>query len=136
MPIYTGTRCRVVIDGTDVSALVIRANLRLSIEAHDATRGSSAWIQRTAGRFDTAFDVVIAYDENGIGTLLTKLRPGVHTVEYGAEGGSTGKPRHVQSMILTDSPFEVRSEKHPVAFELRFVGADAPTVDMFAGGVY
>jgi hypothetical protein len=124
------------IDTFDLSAYVMNVEINNSIETNDASRGNTDWVQRTPGRFDITMTVTVSYDDALLATYIQRLQPGRHDIEYGSEGAVTGKPRHVQSMILTEAPFTVGREKSVVAFELSLVGQDAPSVNMYAGGVY
>jgi len=64
------------------------------------------------------------------------MEVGTHTITYGPEGNATGKPKHVQSFIITGTPHEVTVEKSRVILTASMEGAATPTTDMFSGGVW
>lgn len=137
MAARSGNTIYITIGGMNVSAYWTTSNLERTGEEQDTTRGSGATDrQRALGLKDTTFSATLSYDDATLATYVQKLAPSIYEVEYGPEGNVSGKPRHVQSMLLTTAPFEVTVEKAHVTFQLEFVGADAPSVDMFAGAVY
>ena len=137
MAARSGNTIYVTIGGTNVSAYWTTSNLERTGEEQDITRGSGTTDrQRALGLKDTTISLTLSYDDSTLATYVQKLAPGIYEVEYGPEGNVSGKPRHVQSMLLTTAPFEVAVEKPHSTFQLEFVCADVPSVDMYAGAVY
>ena len=69
-------------------------------------------------------------------THLPLLKPGVHTLTYGPESNTAGKPKHVVSIIIESLSNGVKVDKSQMKYEAPFVGRAAPTTDMYAGGVW
>jgi hypothetical protein len=124
------------IDGTDVSAYLVSLSLEPTTESVDITAGSGTdFRQRGVGLkdFSLSFDI---YHDDAAGYALTLLNPGLHTFVVGLEGNASGKPKHTQSMVIEGAPFETTVEKPMVNYSVSAVGADTPTTNMFAGGVW
>lgn len=137
MATYNGNDLYLKIGSVAVSAYFKEVELSPSIESVDITTGSGTdHRMRAAGLEDTSLTATLVYDAADIQTYIQSLKPGVYTVEFAPEGNTTGKPKHIQSFILTQAPFGVSVEKSEVAFQLTFEAAAAPTYNMFAGAVY
>jgi len=137
MAAFSGNNIFLSIDGVDHSAYFTTLNLEPSNEEQDITRGSgTAHRQRASGLDDTSFSATLSYDVTNISTQLPRFRPGIHAVEIGPEGAVAGKPRHVQNFHFDSAPFEISVEKTHVTFQIEGSGSEAPSVDMFAAGVY
>ena len=137
MATYNGNDVYIKIDSVEVDAYFKTIEFSPSIETVDVTRGSGTdHRQRAGGLEDTTISMTIVYDATDIQTYIQRLKPGVHTIEFGPEGNVSGKPRHVQSFIISSSPFTVDVSKTEVAFGISGEAADAPSVDIMAGGVY
>jgi len=124
------------IDGTDVSAYLKSVNLTASIEEQDITAGSGTnFRQRGAGLKDyqLTFDI---YHDTAAAWALTLITPGIHAIIYGIEGSGSGNPKHIQSFLFTSAPHTVNVDKTMVSYNVSATGADAPSTDMFAGGVW
>jgi hypothetical protein len=137
MATLSGNNVHLVIGGTTVTAYFTDVELSPSVESVDVTAGGGReHRQRNVGLGDTGMTITLVYDAANIQTYIQKLKPGLYTVEYGPEGNTVGKPKHIQDFILTGAPFSVSVEKSKVAFQLSFEAAEAPTFDMFNGAVY
>lgn len=138
MATYAENTVYLKLDSTEVDAYFVDVQLSASNSAVDITAGSGTdWNMRAAGLNDVSMSVTLMYDTANVQTYIQKLAPGaVVTVEYGPEDAVSGKPRHVQSMVVTSNDHGVRVTKDAVQFSLTLDGADAPSVNMFAGGVY
>ena len=125
-------------DTVEVQAQVTEVTPDFSVAAQDTTKGAGTdYNQRAAGLKDVKFSVTLAYDIATLQTYIAKLAPGaVVTFEYGPEGAVSGKPRHVQSMLVVSNSFGQTVQKDPVVFTINLEGADAPSVDMMSNGVY
>lgn len=126
------------IDNLEVKALFKNVNLQPSNSVVDTTMGAGVdHVQRKPGLNDHTISVSIGYDDTIIATYIQKLKVGVRvTIEYGPEGAVSGKPRHVQDFIITGAPSPHDVQKSAVSFDVTASAADAPSVDMFDGGVY
>lgn len=137
MPRFNGNNQYIAIDGTAIIAQWKETELVPSIEAIDTTQGvGQTHLQRNEGLKDNSITLVVGYDPDSIQALLALLRPGIHTVIIGPEGSATGKPKHEQSFIFTEAPMKQDVKKGEVVFTISGVGADAPVVDFFNGGVF
>lgn len=125
-------------DGVDLSAHTGEDTLKVSNEDVDVTAGANKTHVEIAGGLDsTSGDLMIAYEVGSVSGYIQKLKPGlIGTFEFGPEGNTSGKPRHVQSMKVNSVEISQDSKKKFVMFTLSLVGAEAPSVNMFAGGVY
>jgi hypothetical protein len=92
--------------------------------------------QLAAALKTTKLRLTLVYNDTDVSSYIQKLAPGIHTIELGPEGATSGKPRHVQSFLIESSPVGQSVKKTLVKFEISATGADTPSVDMFAGGVY
>ena len=138
MATYSGNDLYIAIDSTSLGTYFTGSlNYEPTIEQQDITAGSGVdWRQRTGGLFDGTLSFMLVYDVTNISTYIQKLTPGIHSIEFGPEGATSGKPRHVQSFLITGAPIEISIEKTKVAFSVSATAADAPSVDIMAGGVY
>ncbi|MCZ2097238.1 MAG: hypothetical protein LC121_13460 [Anaerolineae bacterium] len=137
MATYNGNDVYLDLDGTQVDSYFVNVSLEPAIETVDITAGSGATHrQRAEGLKDSGGSMQIAYDVTAIATLLPLIEVGTHTLTYGPEGNGNGKPKHVQSIIITGAPHTVAVSKDMVVFDVSFEAAAAPTTDMFNGGVW
>lgn len=137
MATYNGNNAYIDIDGTRIDTYFVNVSLNPSIETVDITAGSGATHrQRATGLKDNGGSMQIAYDDTNIATILPLVAPGAHTLTYGPEGNSAGKPKHVQAIIISGAPHTVAVSKDMVVFDVSFEAAAAPTTDMFNGGVW
>jgi hypothetical protein len=122
------------VDGTDLSSYVISVSLDPSINSVETTAGSGTdHITRGEGLYDHSLSFEIRADAS-TGYALTLLK-GTHTITYGEQGTAVGKPKHVQSFILTAS-HTTNVNKDMVVYSVTGDAAAAPTTDMFASGVW
>jgi hypothetical protein len=130
-----------IIDSVDVSGYWTELKPKAKNNVKEISAGANiTHVQRGKGLNDYSFDATIVYDDVSatLQSYLVKLKPGnKYIVEYYPEGKVTGKPKHVQSMIVdsVNGPSQ-KVEKDLVTFEISFSGADAPTYDMYDGAVY
>lgn len=135
---FNGNNYFLSIDGLDLSAYVIDIQVAPTANTVDTTAGANAThTQRKTALKDTKVKVTMSYDDTNLQTYIQKMAPGSeYALIIGTEGATSGKPKHVCDFLLVGAPITVTVKKEPVAFELDFEGADAPTVDMFANGVW
>lgn len=134
---YAGNNFYLKIDSTDMSAYVVDGTLTPKVNEVDTTAGAgTTYMKRQAGLKDTSGSWTIAVDDTNFPAQIAACQPGVHTIEWGPQGATTGKPRHVQSMLISEAPIDTKVTKDMHAFKVSASGAAAPTVDMMAGGVY
>jgi len=134
---YNGNAIYLDLDGTVVHSWFINVNLSPTIETVDVTVGSgTTHRERATGLKDMNGSMQIGYDSTDIATIMPLIKPGTHTLTYGPEGNAAGKPKHVQSIIITQAPHTVSVSKEHVVFDVQFEGADAPTTDIFNSGVW
>lgn len=138
MPALADNKIYLSIDGIAVQAYFKNVTLTSSSATVETTRGAGTdHMQRAPGLKDTSISITIGYDTANIQTFIQKIAPGQQVmIEYGPEGAVTGKPRHVQTFVITDAAHTVEVSKADVVFELTGEAADAPIVDMYAGAVY
>ena len=137
MSTYNGNAFYLAIDSTDLSAYVTQGQLTPKVAEVDVTAGASTThMERAAGLADYAFTATVVMDDTTFATQIAKIKPGIHTVEWGPQGATSGKPRHVQSMLITEAPHEVKVSKDLAAFTISATGAAAPSVDLYEGGAY
>lgn len=134
MATLNGNTVYLSIDGVDVSGFWTSFTLSPTVESVDVTAGSAtAHRERAAGLADTSCSGTIVYDAASVSTYIQKVKPGEHTIIWGPEGNTSGKPKHEQVFIITDAPHTVVVEKEMVAFEFSGEAAAAPVSDMYAG---
>lgn len=137
MATYNDNNAYIAIDGTQLDTYFVSFSYEPTIEEVDVTAGSGAdWRERNEGLKDSSATLVVVYDISYAATMLPLVEVGTHTITYGPEGNATGKPKHVQSMIITGTPHETTVEKTRVILTASMVGAAAPSTDMFSGGVW
>ena len=126
------------IDSVEVSAYFKTVKLQPSNSSVDTTVGSGTdHIQRAPGLDDTKIDISLGYDAANLQDYIQKLKVGqIVTIEYGSEGNTSGKPRHVQTFNITKADHEVNVDKSHVMLDVSGEGANSPSISMFAGGVY
>jgi hypothetical protein len=126
------------IGGTVVDTWGVEVTLEYVNTSVETTSGAGVdHVMRSPGLYDTTISLSIAYDATDLATYIQKLQPGVVvSIEYGPEGSTSGKPRHVQNFNITSSPFTVNINKEMPVFEVEAEGTEAASVNMYAGGVY
>lgn len=125
------------IDSYDVCAYFTEVDLNPSNSSIDITAGCGAeHVERAAGLNDTKLSIKLVYDDVAIANYIQKLKPGVHTVEFGPEGSGSGKPRHQQSFNFTSVSAPRKVGKDKVEFSISGEGAAAPTYDLYAGATF
>lgn len=137
MSAFNGNNPYLAIDGVVLDTEWKEVELSGSIETQDVTQGvGRTGMQRAEGLRDASISLVVGYRTEKIQQQFTMLRPGRHTVIYGPEGNTPGKPKHVQDFIFNDMPLGQNVDKSEVAFSIGGDQADEPTVDMYSGGVW
>jgi hypothetical protein len=133
-----GNNVYFTIDGTDVKAFWKSVSLNPTADTVDVTAGANATHkQYESGLVDTSLSATFAYDDASLATYIQRLRVGQKVlIAYGPEGATSGKPKHEQYFIVTSAATEQTVMKDAVVFDMSFNGADAPIVDMYAGGVW
>lgn len=135
---YNGNGVYLDIDGTAIHSYFINVTLSPSVATVDVTRGAGAThIARAAGLKDTSASIQIGYDDSNASTIMALFDMGdTVTLTYGPEGSGTGKPKHVQSFLVTGAPHTVSVSKEAVVWDISLEAAAAPTTDMYASGVW
>lgn len=125
-------------NGINVSGFFTKFNMSPTAESVEITAGSETTDKQYApGLNDTKATASIAYDVTSVNTYLSTLKVGTtFEVIYGSEGAVSGKPKHVQSFMVMSAPHERTVAKDAVIFDVDLQATGAPTVDMFAGGVW
>jgi hypothetical protein len=129
----------IAIDGVAVSAYFRTCTPNRSSESIDVTAGAGVdHMLRAPGLIDTQFSIKITYDDTAVQSYITHIAAGqVVSLEWGPQGASSGKPRHVQNVLITASNMtEFNVDKAMIEFDITCEGAAAPSVDMWSGGVY
>ena len=139
MAILASNDAYLAINGTNVSGYATEGNLEGSAASNDVTHGfGQDWVMRSPGLRDASFSCTVAYDTTAHAAYIGSLTPGqVVSVEWGPEGTSSGKPKHLQNMVITGlSGPKVMVTKDGVFYEFSAEGADTPTKDLAGGDVY
>lgn len=135
---YADNDIYLTLGGTAVQAYFKSVNLQPSNSSVDTTAGAGTdWMERAPGLNDMKISVTLMYDAADVQTYIQKLAVGqVISIEYGPEGNSAGKPRHVQTFNVTGAAHTVSVDKSAVTFEFTGESAAAPSFNLFAGAVY
>ena len=138
MASYADNDIYLSIGGTVVHSYFKSVTLSPSAATVDVTRGSGTdHTERAVGLKDTSISIQIGYDTSNATTIMQLFAPGTTaTVIYGPEGSAAGKPKHQQSFIFTGAPHTVSVGKDEVVWDISGEAADAPTTDLYAGGVW
>jgi hypothetical protein len=126
-------------NSTDYSAYVVEVSIEPSNAVVETTAGAGTnHTQRAKGMDDTKFTVTLRYQTAAVGvTLINLFRPGqIVAIEFGPEGNTAGKPKHVQNFIVDTMPIKIPVKKDSIVLEISMSGADAASTDMFNGGAY
>lgn len=128
---------QLLLDGVDVSAYFTEVSITVGGSGVDISAGAdTAHVEMGGGLRTTQWDIKLAYDVTDVSTYVQKLQSmQTYTATWRPEGNNSGKPEHVQSILINSSKqTNVTVGKDAVLFEISAEGADAPTTDMFAGG--
>ncbi len=138
MATYADNTVFLKIDSVEVDAYFVDVDLTGSNSPVDTTAGSGTdWNMRAPGLNDASINITLMYDVSAVQTYIQKIAPGARvTIEYGSEDAVSGKPRHVQEFIISSNQHGLTVGKDAVKFSITGDGADAPSVNMYAGGVY
>lgn len=129
----------VAADGYDVSGLLTEFNIKGDVDTEDVTAGSGAeHVQRKPKLRDTTASFTAAYVDGTVPQYIYRIQPG-KTINWvsGPEGSASGKPKHQQMMIVKsiDGP-KPTVDKSKIVFAAELEGAEAPQVDIYAGGTF
>lgn len=126
------------VDGVAVASYFTDVKLEQSASPVDVTHGAAVNVQRNDGLHDGTISITLGYDIANVSSYMQHIRKGLTVaVDYGPEGNTAGKPRHTQSFLLTKvAGPDTDSKKSYVTFAISGDASDAPTVDMYAGGVF
>jgi hypothetical protein len=121
-----------------VATEFISVDVKGSNDVQETTSGvGQAFMQRGAGLGDYSISIELAYEISTVPDVLTQLKQGaVVAVDYGIESNIAGKPRHLQTFILSDNAHTRNVNKQLVKISINGVGADTPTYDMYNGGAF
>ena len=135
---YNGNNPYLKFDAVDVAAYFVSVSTDFGGSSVDITAGAGrSHVQRAGGLRDYSMSVTLTYDADSVNTYITKLQPQqIVEVEYGPEGNTTGKPRHLQKFVVDSVSVPQSVKKDHVTFEIKLSGADEPTADMTAGDVF
>ncbi len=133
-----GNSIYLTVDGVSVAAYFIDVKLEQSAAPVDVTHGAAINVQRNDGLHDGTIAMTLGYDISNVSSFIQHIRKGLTVVvDYGPEGNTSGKPRHTQPFLLTKvAGPDTDAKKQYVVFSINGDGADVPTADMFAGGVF
>lgn len=136
--VYNGNAPYLAIDGVNMGTAFQEVSPEFKNAEQEVSAGTGlTHKQFQAGLNETAFKMTLGYLLGSVSTQLPLLRQGtIHSFEYGSEGNITGKPRHVQQVLVASVGHAVKIGKEKVAFAVSLTGIDAATVDMHNGGVY
>lgn len=127
------------INGQTITAEFISAGVSKSNSSVETTSGSGATdTMRGRGLSSYSFRASIAYLTESVDDILLAIGDDdIIVIEFGPESNVAGKPRHVQTFNVTsiEGP-EKTVEKGAVEFSLQAESTAAPSVNMYAGGVY
>jgi hypothetical protein len=138
MTAYNGNGIYLSINGIVTASDAFKSvDIKPKIDTVDTTRGAGAThVQRSTGLDDFDISIDIGYEIETIQTQLQFLRPGRYTVIFGPEGNASGKPRHQQDFIFTESPLKIEVKKSEVVFAMKGTAAAAPVFNMYAGATF
>ena len=138
MAVYADNDIYLDIGGTAIHSYFKSVTLTPSAATVDVTQGSGTdHVERAVGLKDTSISIQIGYDTTLATTLVQLIKPGaIVAVTYGPEGSASGKPKHLQNFIFSSAPHTVTVGKDQVVWYVSGEGADTPTTDMYAGGVW
>lgn len=126
------------IDGVNVAAYFTDVKIEQSASPVDVTHGAATNVQRNDGLHDGTISITLGYDIANVSSYMQHIRKGlIVAVDYGPENNVAGKPRHTQPFLLTKvAGPDTDSKKSYAMFAISGDASDAPTVDMYAGGVF
>jgi hypothetical protein len=139
MPTLAENNVYLAIGGTVVHLYFKDVEIKRKSEEVDVTGGAGVdHTMRAPGLLDTELKLTLQYDITALPTYIQKIAAGqIISIEYGPESNVSGKPRHVQDFLITEtSQSAITQAKPEVTFSVSGMGSGAPSVDMFAGGVY
>lgn len=132
---YANNNFYLSIGGTDLSAFVINVTLSPSQSSVETTAGSGTdHVSRAEGLEDHSISFTIYSDDANAYSLA--LLKGEQIAIFGEQGNASGRPKHVQSFILTGVSSPTMVSKEMVIYDVSGEAAAAPTTDMFAGGTW
>lgn len=124
-------------DGVDMVPYLQSFDIKATANTVNTTAGNVGHTLRQAGLRSTSLTANIIYRVGGVATYLAKIKPGAEvTVDWGPEGNTTGKPRHTQKFIITDSSTSQDAEKKLVVYAVSGDNSAEPTNDKWAGATW
>ncbi len=100
------------------------------------TAGNREHARYQGGLKENSFTITVGYRISMVEDLIFE-EGAYYMLEYGPEGAVSGKPRHVQEVLLesTSGPSHT-AEKEFVTFEFTLKGSDDPVHDFKKNAVY
>jgi hypothetical protein len=124
-------------DGVDMVPYLQSFDIKPTANTVNTTAGNVGHTLRQAGLRSTSLTANIIYRVGGVATYLAKIKPGAEvTVDWGPEGNTTGKPRHTQKFIITDSSTSQDAEKKVVQYAVTAENSAEPTNDKWNGATW
>jgi len=137
MTALNGNNPYLTIDGTDVTAYWVSLDITYSQSSQDVTAGGNTdHVELAEGLNNDSGSLTIIYDTSDIATYETLLKPGIHTLDYGPEGNTGGKPEHTQSIHIGSAAMSQQVTKTLVQFTCSWAGAAAPTKNILNGDTF
>lgn len=137
MPQYNGNGVYIAIDSTDVSARFKSVTYTPRINGVEVTMGASATHEQYAeGLRTNDWSITLGYDTATVATDIPLFKPGLHTLEVGPEGTTSGKPKWAGSVLIEQVPTDIEVSKTEVAWVITAKGNGAPTSDIMEGDTY
>lgn len=137
MATYSGNNDYLCIDGVDISAFWVEAQIVGSVGMQENTSGSSSYVTRIETTKDYTLTLKVVYDDDMLVILMPLIKPGKHRVIYGPEGNLPGKPKHDQVFLFPQVALAGNAEKNQKrVFDIQASGKAAPLFDMYEGGLF
>lgn len=126
-------------DGYDFSGKLTEVSQKGEVDTEDVTAGAGTeHVQKAPKLRDSSGSFTVAYIAGAVPQYINRIKPGTRAnMVYGPEGTASGKPKHQQDVIIksVDGPAQT-VDKQMVMFSGEWEAADAPMVDIYAGGTF
>lgn len=127
----------VVLDSVAMANFTVELGGDFKNNLETVTAGNVGHEQVVGGLNAYSFKLKAVYETDSVSTYIQKLKPGsIFSLEWGPEGNTAGKPRHVQDVAIESVSMTQTADKKAIMFEASARGSTAPSYDMFAGATY
>ena len=139
---WVGNNVYIVIEDGNLGAPVTTVadqwkvvKLEPKVDKIDTTRGANkSYKMSQPGMIEYSLSITLGIDDGDITPDHLQINQ-VYTVTVAPNGNTSGQPMHKGTFYLESIPLDVETDKGERTFQTKWTQEDAPSTDIFMGGV-